>query len=85
MTSRDRHDSLKENQPVHYLHICYLLKNRPEKFLIRHLLKNSYGLNQCLEIGFNLIELIPKMLRFKQNKIEVIFSKCSVFQQKGYF
>ena len=45
----------------------------PHRHVVKASSNNSPSLNQCLETGPNLIELIPSIIiRFRENKIRVI-------------
>ncbi|XP_072400213.1 uncharacterized protein [Diabrotica undecimpunctata] len=68
----------EENNCVHYLPHRPVIKNNSETTKIRPIFDASSHeqgcpLNQCLEVGPNLIELIPSvLLRFRQQKVEVV-------------
>ncbi|XP_050505275.1 uncharacterized protein LOC126883662 [Diabrotica virgifera virgifera] len=78
----------EENNCVHYLPHMLVIKNSSETTKIRRVFDASSheqgrpSLNQCLEVGPNLIELIPSvLLRFRQQKIGVVSDIRKAFIQ----
>uniref|UniRef100_A0A6P7GM71 Uncharacterized protein LOC114344353 n=1 Tax=Diabrotica virgifera virgifera TaxID=50390 RepID=A0A6P7GM71_DIAVI len=78
----------EENNCVHYLPHRPVIKNTSETTKIRPVFDASSheqgrpSLNQCLEVGPNLIELIPSvLLRFRQQKIGVVSDIRKAFLQ----
>ncbi|XP_050517463.1 uncharacterized protein LOC126892072 [Diabrotica virgifera virgifera] len=78
----------EENNCVHYLPHRPVIKNTSGTTKIRPVFDASShkqgrpSLNQCLEVGPNLIELIPSvLLRFRQQKIDVVSNIRNAFHQ----
>ncbi|XP_072392392.1 uncharacterized protein [Diabrotica undecimpunctata] len=78
----------EENNCVHYLSHRSVIKNNSETTKIRPVIDASFheqgcpSLNQCLEVGPNLIELIPSvLLRFRQQKVGVVSDIRKAFLQ----
>ncbi|XP_072384746.1 uncharacterized protein [Diabrotica undecimpunctata] len=77
----------EENNCVHYLPHRPVIKNNSKTTKIRPVFDASSHeqgcpLNQCLEVGPNLIELIPSvLLRFRQQKVGVVTDIRKAFLQ----